>query len=36
MLTNDSSTYTNEWGNETIDPLTEEEKQKIKTFLGIN
>lgn len=36
MLTNDSSTYANEWGNETIDPLTEEEKQKIKTYLGIN
>lgn len=36
MLTNDTSTYASEWGGETIAPLTAEEKQKIKTYLGIN
>lgn len=36
ILTNDSSTYSNEWGGETVAALTAEEKQKIKTFLGIN
>lgn len=36
MLTSDSSKYSSKWGNETIATLTEEEKQKIKTNLGIN
>lgn len=30
MLTNDASAYTNEWGDETIEPLTAEESRKLK------
>ena len=36
ILTNDGSTYASEWGGETVEALTAEEKQKIKTFLGIS
>mgnify|MGYP003288092810 CR=1 FL=1 len=36
MFTNDSSKYGSEWGGESVACLTDEEKQKIKTFLGIS
>lgn len=36
MFTNDGSVYSSEWGSDTVAPLTDEEKQKIKTFLGIS
>lgn len=36
MFTNDSSVYGSEWGGDPVAPLTDEEKQKIKTYLGIN
>lgn len=36
ILTGDSNTYSSDWGTESVATLTSEEKQKIKTFLGIN
>lgn len=36
LFTGDTYYSATKWGNTTISPLTEEEKQKIKTFLGIS
>lgn len=35
LLTNDKS-YSDSWGGLFVSPLSESEKQKIKTFLGIS